>query len=121
MRNQIYPRNPITALLAAALICGAGGEARAASKSAPLQLKIYPHLTVAVTPTQATVHCDAPPGTVIAAISSTGGNGKPVGYALTAGDTADFAIADGKVVAGPNGLAANQCGQAPFVTVTASQ
>ncbi len=119
MMRKFYPIAGLAGLALAALLAG---TARAGDKiSAPLQLKIYPHLTVAVTPTRAVIHCDAAPGTVVAAISHAGGNGQPVSYTLSAGDTADFAIAGGKVVVGPNGLAAGQCGRAPSVTVTASQ
>ena len=65
--------------------------------------------------------CNAAPGTFVSAVSVTGGDGNPMTYTASGGDTGDFAISGSNVVVGANGIAAAHCGQTMNVTVSASQ
>jgi hypothetical protein len=68
----------------------------------------------------ASVACNAPPGTVVARMLISGGDGKPVSYAIT-GDTADFRIRGSVVVVGYTGINPTHCGSNRTITVTANQ
>jgi hypothetical protein len=70
----------------------------------------------------ASVACDAPSGSVIGRIIASGGDGKPVTFVATGGDTADFRVRpSGVVVVGKNGIDPRHCGSNQLLTVTASQ
>jgi hypothetical protein len=88
-----------------------------------------PPLVVMFSPLSPTVRASAAPGTVVAAITVSGGNGNPVTLALS-GDTTDFALSalvpPASLVVGPNGIStANWPAQGTtkviLETVTASQ
>jgi len=70
----------------------------------------------------ASVACNAPPGTVVARILTTGGDGKPISYTISGSVSQYFRIRpSGIIVVGPNGIAASACGKTNDVTVTATQ
>lgn len=93
----------------------------AGSDTQTLTVAIRQKLTIVFTPTNPVIDCTTPPGTVVSALSITGGNGKPVSYALTGGDTVDFALSGVNVVVGTNGISSATCGTTANVTVTATQ
>ena len=61
-------------------------------------------LHVVLTPMSATVPCTANPGLVVVAVSTTGGDGNPVTFSISGGDTIDFALSGANIVVGPQGL-----------------
>jgi hypothetical protein len=69
----------------------------------------------------ASVPCDAPPGTVVARLLATGGDGKPISYTMTGGDTQDFRIRGSVIVVGFAGLEPAHCGSNRSITITATQ
>lgn len=69
----------------------------------------------------AAVPCNAPPGTIVAAIRSSGGDGSPVALSLSAGDTADFALSGATIVVAAGGIAPGHCDLLRTVTITATQ
>jgi len=69
----------------------------------------------------ASVPCDAPAGTVVARILMSGGDGKPISYAITGGDSADFRLRGSTIVVGTNGISPANCGTNQKLTVTATQ
>jgi hypothetical protein len=75
------------------------------SVSVPFHIEIVPAapLTVAFTPAAATVPCDTKAGTVIATVTTAGGNGKPITPVLS-GST-NFALRGSQVVVAPAGIA----------------
>jgi hypothetical protein len=68
----------------------------------------------------ATVPCNAPPGTVVARMLMSGGDGNPIGYTIS-GDTADFRIRGSVIVVGLAGLDPTHCNSTRSVTVKATQ
>jgi hypothetical protein len=66
------------------------------------------------------IACNAPAGTLVMALQTSGGDGNPITYAI-AGDTTDFALSGSNVVVGNNGIAPANCGKPNAVTVTATQ
>ena len=113
-------------LLAAALLVAAVSTAHAGSASATLSITIQAPFKITVIPANPSIACNAAPGTPVAALSMTGGDGNPVTYAAGGGDTSDFAVSGSNVVVGPNGIAAANCpaiGQTSTqtLTVTATQ
>src|SRR5215831_7794321 len=96
-------------LFALALLAIATAPAFAGSATATLQITILPALNTSITPANPSVVCNAPPGTLVGVLSTTGGNGNPATYNLSGGDMADFAIASANLVVGPNGIAAANC------------
>jgi hypothetical protein len=62
----------------------------------------------------------------VSALSVTGGDGNPVTYTASSGDTSDFAVAGATVVVGSAGIAPANCGTATApkiedVGITANQ
>jgi hypothetical protein len=111
-------------ILALALALVAGTQAQAGSVTGTLPITIQPAplpLQIVFTPAKPLIACASAAGSVVSALSVTGGDGNPVTYTATAGDTGDFAISGANVVVGANGIAAANCGTTPTVTVTASQ
>jgi hypothetical protein len=80
-----------------------------------------PPLSVSLSPASASVLCNAAPGTKVSTASTSGGNGNPVTYLISAGDTGDFAMSGADVVVGPNGVAAANCSTNQIVSVSATQ
>lgn len=121
------------ALLAAAACVALVGSAHAGSGVGTVTIKISPPppppLVVVFTPANPSLTCNAPAGAVVSALSVTGGDGNPVTYTATGGDTTDFAVSGANVVVGPNGITStgSSCatiaagGTTDTVTVTASQ
>lgn len=79
-----------------------------------------PALALIINPSSATLACNAAAGTVVAALSVTGGDGNAIAYSL-AGNTTDFAISGSNVVVGPSGIASGSCGKTFAETITATQ
>jgi hypothetical protein len=69
----------------------------------------------------ASVACDAPPGTVVARLLMSGGNGTPISYRISGGDSADFRIRGSVVVVGYAGIDPAHCGRNWNLSVTATQ
>ncbi len=63
--------------------------------------------------------CDMPPGTKIASLSATGGNGNPIAWTLTG--TTSLVISGTDIVIGPNGVALPDCNATVPFTVTGTQ
>jgi hypothetical protein len=93
----------------------------AGSVSNTLSITIQPPLQIVFTPAKPSIACDSAPGTVVSALSVTGGDGNAVTYTASAGDTGDFAVSGVNVVVGAKGIAAATCGTTPTVTITANQ
>lgn len=108
--------------LAFVIVGGAiwAGLASAASVKQNVAIHIYTPLAIVVTPASPTVPCDAPPGTAVATISYTYGDGDAID-APTISPTGDFALSGMNIVVGPNGIAATNCGTTENVTITADQ
>jgi len=112
--------------LALALVVAAAPHAHAGSVTGSVTITIQQPLKLVFTPAAPTVPCNAPAGTVLSALSTTGGDGNAVAYTATGGDTADFTVNGTNVVVGPNGIAAANCppaGQTTTenLTITATQ
>ena len=80
-----------------------------------------PGLSQVLNPANPTAACLLAAGTVISQLSTIGGDGNPVTYALTSGDTTDFAVNGSTVVVGPAGIALANCGKVETAVVTPSQ
>jgi hypothetical protein len=104
------------AFFAAAIVAAKSYAAQTAS--AALSVTVAMPLTVTLAPAKATVPCNAAPGTLIAAIITTGGNGGPITFLS---DATDFLVAGAKVVVGPGGLAARCAGITENVGISATQ
>jgi hypothetical protein len=117
LRNRRKPPK----LLPFALALLASSPAWAGSATATLPITIQAPLVVSANPPNPTVACNAAPGTAVAALSVTGGNGNPVTYQATAGDTTDFTTSGANLVVAPNGINPNNCGKTNNVAVTATQ
>jgi hypothetical protein len=85
-----------------------------------LTITITAPLAITFSPSNPTVACQAPPGTVVATLVPTGGDNTTITWAL-AGDTTDFAISGVNLVVGPNGIAASTCPVAPATTNTVNE
>ena len=94
---------------------------QAGNVSGTLSIKIQPALAISFAPTSPTVDCTAAPGTVVAAISTSGGNGNAATPAITGGNSTDFAISGSNIVVAANGIASANCGKTQSVTITATQ
>jgi hypothetical protein len=99
----------------------ATAAALAGSVSTPFKVTIVrPPLAVTFSPASAKVPCDTKPGTVIATVKATGGNGNPVKPVLS-GST-NFVLQGMNVVVAPAGVAAGDCpGKSEMVHVDATQ
>ena len=105
-------------LLACAAFFTAAGVA--ADVSVPLKLTVYPALVVTFSPATAKVPCDTPAGTVIATVTTQGGNGQPITPVLSG--TTNFALQGATLVVAQAGIAAADCGgKSEMVHVTAMQ
>lgn len=102
-----------------AVLFSAGASAATISKSTTVTVQAAP-LAMVFAPAAPTIACGTAPGTVVLAISTTGGDTNPITYSLS-GDTADFALSGTNVVVGPNGVAAANCGKGLVITITATQ
>jgi len=108
-------------MIAAALLSAAvGTSAHAASVSGTLSITIQSPLAVVFTPSNPTIACAAMAGTVVSAVSTTGGDGNAVTLAIS-GDTTDFALSGSNVVVATGGITSPDCGKLENVTVTATQ
>ena len=112
-------------ILVAALAVLAAHSANAATVTVakPLTITITPVLVgPSFNPANPSIDCGQPAGTLVSVASVSGGDGQPVTWSLTGGDTADFAIdSSGNIKVGPNGINANSCSTSQTVTVAASQ
>jgi hypothetical protein len=108
-------------ILASLLLCLSAQFALAASSTSDLPITVHQKLTIVFTPAAPIIDCTTAPGSVVSALSATGGNGKPVGYSITGGNSTDFALNGTNVVVGPNGIATATCGSTAIVTITATQ
>ena len=72
----------------------------------------------------ASVACDAPPGTVVARLMMSGGDGNPIAYTMHGPGSSngpDFRIRGSVIVVGLHGIAPAHCGQKWNLSVTATQ
>jgi hypothetical protein len=92
-----------------------------ASVSVPFQVKIVPAppLVVSFSPTTVKVACDVPAGTVVATVSTEGGNGKPITPVLSG--TTDFVLSGWNVVVAHAGIGAWCTGHTEMIHVAAVQ
>lgn len=89
-----------------------------------LTIVINAPLAISFSPANPTINCNAAAGTVVSAISQSGGDANPVTVSIS-GDTTDFALSattlPANVIVGTNGIAAADCGKTNTVTITATQ
>jgi hypothetical protein len=104
------------ALVSALLAPGIANPAQTAS--AALSVTVAMPLKVSVAPATATVVCNAAPGTVVAKIITTGGNGGPISLLS---DATDFVVAGSNVAVGAGGIAAASCKTTENVGISATQ
>jgi hypothetical protein len=109
------------ALTAALILCAASAHARAGTVTGTLSITIQKPLQIVFTPAAPTIPCTSAPGTVVSALSVTGGTGNPATFTASSGDTSDFAVSGANVIVGPNGVNPANCGSVPTVAITASQ
>jgi hypothetical protein len=109
------------ALLVPLLSGLAASPALAGSVTGTVTITIQAPLKVVFSPLVPTVLCTAAAGTVVATLSTTGGDGSAASFTASGGDTADFAVSGANVVVGPNGIAAASCGATENLTVAATQ
>jgi hypothetical protein len=121
-KSRKFSMRNIAAITVVAGLSLAPLAAVAGSVSGTLTVVVAPPaLAMVINPSNVDEACAVPEGTVVSQLSTTGGDGNPVTFSLTGGDTTDFAISGSNVVVGPNGIATADCGQTEAVTVTASQ
>jgi hypothetical protein len=114
-------------VLAAALLAGASFPAFATTTvtKGTLTVVISPSALALLmngqNPAFVNAACSAPASTVVASLSTTGGDGSAVMFGITGGDTTDFTISGSSVVVGQNGISSSDCGQSETLTVSASQ
>jgi hypothetical protein len=112
-------------ILAALLIAAIPLAAHAASVSGSMSITVQPQaLALVITPASATIACNAAAGTVVSTLSTIGGDGNTIMYAVTGVSNGDFVIggaSSNQIIVGPNGIATADCGKTQNVTVTASQ
>lgn len=112
----------VSILVGTVLLIAAPADAQQTS-SAPLPV-VGPStqpLRVMFSPPFTTITCDTPPGTVIFAVSASGGDGNPVTFTLDANP--DYVLVNGnQIVVQPAGITSRPpgCGLEPL-NVTASQ
>lgn len=118
--------------IAGAIIMTAISSGDARSASGTLPVNVHAKLSVVFTPASASANCDDAPGTILAVVNVTGGNGKPVTL-VPSGDITDFALSattpPANVVIAPGGIvtAGSSCATIPaagvtdLITVTATQ
>ena len=112
-------RNVFT--VAFALTVLAASQSQAGTVTATVPVTVQQALALVFNPATPTIACNATPGTVVAAVSTTGGDGNAATFATSGGDTTDFVVNGTNVVVGPSGIAASSCGKTNDVTVTAPQ
>jgi hypothetical protein len=116
----------LVGLLASPAPWSSQGQALAGSVTSTLQITVQAPLQIVFTPPNPTVICSATPGTVVAALSVTGGDGNAPTWAIS-GDTTDFALSGSNIVIAAGGITAAGCPVAPALTkldnvvVTATQ
>jgi hypothetical protein len=93
--------------------------ASAGTVTTSLQITIQAPFALVFTPPAPTLPCTAAAGTVVSALSTTGGDGNPVTYSLTG--SSDFVVSGANIIVAPAGLASADCGRVISVTVTANQ
>ena len=84
-------------------------RAEAGTATGNLQITVFPPLAIVFNPAAPTVPCNAAAGTVVSALSVTGGDGNAITYSATGGDTTSFAVTGTNVVVGSSGIAAADC------------
>jgi hypothetical protein len=113
-------RLPFLTLLLFALLLGPVARA-STSVSQSFTITIYPALVIVFTPAAPSIGCTTPAGTVVSTLSVTGGDGNPVSYSITGGDTTDFVLSGTSIVVASGGITSPDCGKSESVTVTATQ
>lgn len=83
-------------------------------------LTVDSDLTIVFTPLNPIVACTAAAGTLVSAVSVTGGDGNAVTLAMS-GDTTDFALSGSNIVVAAGGITSSACGTFQTVIVAASQ
>jgi hypothetical protein len=116
MKMKIFAK----AISACAVLAAVSPPALAGSATATLSITVQAPLAVVFTPSSPTVACSTAAGTVVSALSVTGGDGNPVAWSIS-GDTTDFALNSSNVVVGPNNITSADCGKVNTVVLTATQ
>jgi hypothetical protein len=107
--------------LASLLLVGLlASPALAGSVTSTLPITVQAPLAIVFTPASPTIPCSAPAGTVVSALSLTGGDGNTPTWGI-AGDTTDFALSGANIVVGTNAIASADCGKTNNVSITATQ
>src|SRR5215469_6467901 len=80
---------------------------------------LIPHvLKLIFTPPYPVISCTLSPGSIVAKIGITGGNGGPVTLSIAGGDSTDFAISSGtlpsNIIVAPGGIDPAQCSAFPY-------
>lgn len=111
----------LTALM---LMLTPAADAASVTVSNALTITISPMFgPVSFNPAAPSIACNAAAGAAVSQAAAAGGDGNPITWALTGGDTADFQInaTTGAITVGANGITAANCGQNQSVTVAATQ
>jgi hypothetical protein len=116
MKMKVFAR----AISVCAVLAAISPPAFAGSATATLSITVQAPLAVVFTPSSPTEACSTAAGTVVSALSVTGGDGNTVTWSIS-GDTTDFALSGANIVVGPNGITSADCGKIDTVTVTATQ
>jgi len=118
MRRGRYPGRLLALGLASIVAAKSDTALAAQTSSAALSVAVMPALTVTTAPAAAKIPCNMPPGTLVAKIITTGGNGGPISFLS---DATDFPVAGSTVVVRPGGLAAGCAGKTENVKISATQ
>ena len=108
------------AVLALSLLFPLTSQAQGTTVTGNLNIIVGSPLAVVFTPITPSIACSAAPGTVVSAVTTTGGNSNPVTLAMT-GDTTDFTLTAGKIVVAAAGITTSGCGKTDTITITATQ
>jgi len=112
-KRSIEPMKKMLLFSTAILSLAIGSfQAQAASVSATLSVIVQAPLAVVFTPATPTIACSTSAGTVVSALSVTGGDGNAVTWSL-AGDTTDFALSGSNLVVASGGITSADCAGKP--------
>lgn len=89
--------------------------------SQTLSIVVQGNFVLVVNPSSASLACAAAPGTIVASMTTSGGDGNAITFTLTGNNTTDFVISGKNVVVAPAGIVPANCGKTWADTLTASQ
>ena len=113
-------RSVILSLVFGLGLCNGAVANAANTATGTLSVVIQSPLAIVFTPAAPTISCSTAVGTVVTAISTTGGDGNAVTYTIS-GDTTDFALSGSNIVVASGGITSADCGKTEAITVGASQ